>query len=224
MPTLNGIHLVGLNTAFFGVHQNSRIEAVSQAFARTDVNRLASEIKSGGSYIVFTHIPDLRVPASPPKSGTLPLWSRDDLDESWLKAVAGRTEVLGVFAGHLHQNNRDAYPQSVASGIALTDGRSKLWVAPPLSELDQWRLPPEKTARGMLLVSINADGQSTVLRAGASPFSTCHHLQGFHRNIPAPVRRTLACFDASRDDTGLLLDEERLPKRVRMKKARAPQS
>jgi hypothetical protein len=28
----------------------------------------------------------------------------------------------------------------------------------------------------------------------------------------------------SRDDTGLLLDEERLPKRVRMKKARGPQS
>ena len=31
-------------------------------------------------------------------------------------------------------------------------------------------------------------------------------------------------IDVSRDDTGLLLDEERLPKRVRMKKARAPQS
>jgi hypothetical protein len=28
----------------------------------------------------------------------------------------------------------------------------------------------------------------------------------------------------SRDDTGLLLDEERLPKRVRMKKARVSQS
>ena len=31
-------------------------------------------------------------------------------------------------------------------------------------------------------------------------------------------------IDVSRDDTGLLLDEERLPKRVRMKKARGPQS
>jgi hypothetical protein len=31
-------------------------------------------------------------------------------------------------------------------------------------------------------------------------------------------------IDVSRDDTGLLLDEERLPKRVRMKKARRPQS
>jgi transcriptional regulator with XRE-family HTH domain len=31
-------------------------------------------------------------------------------------------------------------------------------------------------------------------------------------------------IDVSRDDTGLLLDEERLPKRVRMKKARVPQS
>lgn len=29
-------------------------------------------------------------------------------------------------------------------------------------------------------------------------------------------------IDASRDDTGLLLDEERLPKRVRMKKPRPP--
>ena len=29
-------------------------------------------------------------------------------------------------------------------------------------------------------------------------------------------------IDVSRDDTGLLLDEERLPKRVRMKKARVP--
>jgi len=33
-----------------------------------------------------------------------------------------------------------------------------------------------------------------------------------------------ALIDVSRDDTGLLLDEERLPKRVRMKKARGPQS
>jgi hypothetical protein len=31
-------------------------------------------------------------------------------------------------------------------------------------------------------------------------------------------------IDVSRDDTGLLLDEERLPKRVRMKKVRVPQS
>ena len=31
-------------------------------------------------------------------------------------------------------------------------------------------------------------------------------------------------IDVSRDDTGLLLDEERLPKRVRMKKTRWPQS
>jgi len=31
-------------------------------------------------------------------------------------------------------------------------------------------------------------------------------------------------IDVSRDDTGLLLDEERLPKRVRMKKARGQQS
>ena len=31
-------------------------------------------------------------------------------------------------------------------------------------------------------------------------------------------------IDVSRDDTGLLLDEERLPKRVRMKKALVPQS
>lgn len=31
-------------------------------------------------------------------------------------------------------------------------------------------------------------------------------------------------IDASRDDTGLLLDEGRLPKRVRMKKSRTPPS
>jgi transcriptional regulator with XRE-family HTH domain len=31
-----------------------------------------------------------------------------------------------------------------------------------------------------------------------------------------------AIIDVSRDDTGLLLDEERLPKRVRMKKSRKP--
>lgn len=31
-----------------------------------------------------------------------------------------------------------------------------------------------------------------------------------------------ALIDVSRDDTGLLLDQERLPRRVRMKKAREP--
>jgi transcriptional regulator with XRE-family HTH domain len=31
-------------------------------------------------------------------------------------------------------------------------------------------------------------------------------------------------IDVSRDDTGLLLDQERLPKRVRMKRAQDPQS
>lgn len=33
-----------------------------------------------------------------------------------------------------------------------------------------------------------------------------------------------ALIDVSRDDTGLLLDEERLPRRVRMKKAQVPGS
>jgi len=39
-----------------------------------------------------------------------------------------------------------------------------------------------------------------------------------------PIQNTGGATPAMDDDTGLLFDQERLPNRVRMKKARVPQS
>jgi hypothetical protein len=76
----------------------------------------------------------------------------------WRTHVLGSRDIIAVFAGGFHTSQRDIYPHNFnfakkSDPLAV----AKFWVAPPLSVLGQWRLPPEKVARGMLLVTVGGD-------------------------------------------------------------------
>src|SRR5579862_711525 len=174
-PSIHGIRLLGLNSASF---KSSKATA-----AATEISSLRSQIEPGFSYLIFTHIPALEDPnpvADKPKAvqqpkqkgqaeaiaahsdGAIPTtsWKLDSNSQKvWHDDILSKTEVLGVFAGHFHTDKRESYPQNFGKGRnAVGTASAKQWVAPPLAAEDQWSLPPQKTARGMLLVTVTGNG------------------------------------------------------------------
>lgn len=194
-PVNNGISLLGLDSAYFKNHEIDRskqkqasanpsgksavtkdtrgidpasklIQDAGDAAIPKEVDRVSKQIQPGGSYLVFTHIPDLNDPFSRAASWKLPDKALDD----WKANILDKTDVLGIFAGHFHTADRSLFPQNFAKLMDQSADKNiavKLWLAPPLAEKYQWRSPPEETARGMLLVSVNADGQTRVAAADA---------------------------------------------------------
>jgi len=78
-----------------------------------------------------------------------------NLREFWQKDILERTDVIGVFAGHFHSPPREVYPHNFTFGQKPNSiAAAKFWLAPPLAITNQWVLPPEKVARGMLLVTV----------------------------------------------------------------------
>ena len=170
-PVINGVHLLGLDSAFFKSH-DPNIQPAADAAISDEIKRISSSLDSGSAYLVFTHIPDLKDPFPQPDGSYKPSWKLPDKNpkdpkekdkprDTW-KKILEQPGVLGVFAGHFHIGNRDLYPHNFGPKSPEEAMSAKLWVAPPLAEKYQWRLPPEKTARGMLLVSVNADGDTRV--------------------------------------------------------------
>jgi hypothetical protein len=150
---INGIHLLGLNSAYPKSHDDPAIAK--------EIKRVGANIQLGETYLVFTHVPDLKDPVLSSlwkPSDKNPQGNKDEPGDNG-KTILEQPGVLGVFAGHLHTAKRELYPRNFKGDDAVG---AKFWVAPPLAEKDQWRLPPEETARGMLLVSVNADGDTRV--------------------------------------------------------------
>lgn len=155
---INGITLLGLDTAFF---KNSQTPA--NAEIADEIKWVSQQIRPGDSYVVFTHIPDLNDPYVPAGSQAKPSWGLTaKLRQDWKTQILGQSGVLGIFAGHFHVANRDIYPHNFLYSKPDELTAAKLWLAPPLAEKYQWRSPPGKTARGMLLVSVNGDGDTRV--------------------------------------------------------------
>jgi hypothetical protein len=169
LPTLpdsaNGFYLLGLNSSYFKPHDGEIQKRIDQQSQR-EFEFVRSQIIPHASYLIFTHIPDIDDPhrdsAEPQK--TLPdkasSWKLQSATRRvWRDEILARDEVLGVFAGHFHSSRREIYPHNFDYGQKpdqLTAG--KFWLAPPLAAKHQWMLPGEKSARGVLLVSITGNG------------------------------------------------------------------
>jgi hypothetical protein len=167
---INGIHLLGLNSAFFKSHGDAKVQAAADAAILAEINRVGGNVHPGEAYLVFTHIPDLRDPflrinaLEYAPSWTLPgknPLDKDNPRNTW-KNILGQPGVLGVFAGHFHSSDRNLYPHNFTYTKQDETAAEKSWLAPPLAKKYQWHLPEGKTARGMLLVSVNADGEMRV--------------------------------------------------------------
>jgi hypothetical protein len=179
---VQGVHLLGMNSASFEQRfKYSLVGPDAPGHPGYELGRAETAIKNGQSYLIFTHMPDLKDPAPrPPRSGSVtsakdtmsnpvaanqPAWDLDSRDlQAWEDKVVARTEVLGIFAGHLHSSDRSIY--SAASEkhplATRTSVAAKTWVAPPMAVKDQFAPPDGRTARGFLLATITGTGATSV--------------------------------------------------------------
>jgi hypothetical protein len=130
----------------------------------------------GGSYLIFTYTADVRdpdpqaeKPASTGKGNKAPRRGSDETSpwtlpqqvrQVWHDAILPRSQVIAIFGGHFYSSKRELYPHNLSSLKPLPEGNtsSKTWLAPPLAVGNQWTLLPEKTARGILLVTVSGNG------------------------------------------------------------------
>jgi hypothetical protein len=181
-PIINGITLLGLDSAYFSAHDNDKIQAASDKESVNEIDFLSARIHPDASYLIFTYAADLKPPDQPitnsvaaksqqtRKSYTDPSspWSiHTDARKKWHESILQQSQIIGVFGGHFNSSKREIYSHSLESLKPSPDPTTlaKTWLSPPLSVKDQWTLPPDKTARGILLVTASSDGS---IRASAA--------------------------------------------------------
>ncbi len=175
-PVLHGFSLLGLDTAYFSPHDNPKVQTASDNEIPKEIGFLQERIQPGGSYLIFTHTADVRDPDPPPENPTRgkkpdkksksspdpgsPWRLPGDTRQVWHDQVLQKTQVIGVFGGHFYSSKRELYPHSFSSLKVPPDEITsrKTWLAPPLTVRNQWTLPQEKTARGILLVTVTGSG------------------------------------------------------------------
>jgi 3',5'-cyclic AMP phosphodiesterase CpdA len=168
-PNIHGFYLLGLDSAFFKPHKDAAVQALSDKVSSDEITSLKKRIRPGGSYLIFTHIPDVEDPHKSSPGSTKGDVSTPDRASSWKLPGAARktwhdllgaSEVIAVFSGHFHESRRDIYPHNFDYAKVKPDDitSQKMWVAPPLAAKYQWNSPQGKTARGILLVTVTANG------------------------------------------------------------------
>lgn len=104
--------------------------------------------------IIFTHVPDLIDPFT-----KRPAWSdfAPDLRRDW-EDEACQPNVIGIFAGHFHDSDRQYYGSPTGAQLLATSAcvAAKTWVAPPLAVKNQKDKTPQ--ARGFMLATISLGG------------------------------------------------------------------
>jgi len=156
--TVNGIRLVGLNSATFK-NQNGKLRTTNSVPQGVEMRRVKAEIQPNRPTLIFTHIPDLEDPYRGESNETRNSWNiASEIQGQW-EGIINRDEVLGVFAGHFHDARRAVYMQdySWASKKPTAVEGKKTWVAPPLAVKFQADAKPQ--ARGLLLVTAGSDGE-----------------------------------------------------------------
>jgi hypothetical protein len=160
LPIIKGFCLLGLDSSYFKAHVDSRSvqrkiqDAADKASIRA-MDSLSTEVKPGGSYLLFTHIPDIEDPypgrkSDPGSSWLLPVGAR----EKW-KDVLNREELVAVFAGHFHSRDRRIYPHNFSYVKSLDPVvAQKFWLAPALAAKYQTEPPGVETARGIVLFQV----------------------------------------------------------------------
>jgi hypothetical protein len=176
-PVLHGFTLLGLDSAYFSPHQIEKAQTASNIAIPKEIEFLQKRIQPGGSYLIFTHTADIRDPEPPPEhepiakepikkpladsgsSWLLPKGS-SNVRKLWHDEILQQIQVIGVFGGHFHSSKREMYPHSFTSLNPQPDELTakKTWLSPPLALGSQWTLPPDKTARGVLLVTVTGTG------------------------------------------------------------------
>ncbi len=163
---VHGISLVGLDSAFFKPHVDAKVQQATYDASAREIEFVRQQLKPGGSYLIFTHVPDVTDPyrgsigADQGSSWKLP----PDVRKVWHDSILKRSELIAIFSGHFHSASRTIYPHNFDYANLKPDSLAsdKIWIAPPLAAKYQTNQPPERIARGMLLVSVAGNGASRV--------------------------------------------------------------
>jgi hypothetical protein len=165
--SIRGIRLVALNSAGFG----ARLKGDEPDRAGTPTREFAQLKKAAnghGPILVFAHSVDIIDPGS-----KQPFWKIEDLDrKTWMEEIAGRPQLIAMFAGHLHASIRALYARQVDASLSARAGSApKTFIAPPLAITGQdpparvVNTPPPpagRTARGFLIATVTHAGALSV--------------------------------------------------------------
>jgi len=162
--TVNGIQLAGLNNASLKSEKNYLPWCSEHPIApvapeilsdcpKAQVERLLKMLDADQPTVVFTHIPYLKDPY-PPRAKELPgAWDIPQTLRSQWEQVACKSNIVGIFAGHFHDSNRNTYGAKGHRSLQLSECVSnKTWVAPPLAQ--RYQQEQVLQARGFLLVTM----------------------------------------------------------------------
>ena len=164
---VDGINLVGLNTASFKAMSNYEracsdlMSAKSPALLRqacpqAQIESLRKRVKGGAAAptLLFTHVPDLKDPYRRTSAWDI----KAPLRKTWEDAACS-PNVIGIFAGHFHDSDRALYGNVQGTGnLALSKCvAEKTWVAPPLALKNQIGKTPQ--ARGLLLATVSGTNE-----------------------------------------------------------------
>ena len=165
IPVERGFNLLGLNSAYFKPGETEPLRMESEKSSPTEMQFVNDNLSTGGPYLLFTHVPDIEDPYLRKKD---PAHPEKDADEgsSWKlprsaranwKNILQNESLLAVFAGHFHDSRREIYPHNFTYATKPLDqvAAQKIWIAPPLAAKVQNSRPAEKTARGMVIVTIS---------------------------------------------------------------------
>ena len=155
---MGGVRFLALDTAMFKDHANyeafcstppSQGANRQQGCPQHQMRTLDAAIQASKEPVaVFIHVPDLKDPYR-----KTPSWDVADVVRTpWADDVCS-AKVLGVFAGHFHDANRDYY--GVPSTVLATKDcvGAKTFVTPPLALKNQIGKVPQ--ARGLMSVEID---------------------------------------------------------------------
>ena len=161
---VNGIRLLGFNNATLKNKKNYRSwcsktpdtpakSAIRDACPQVQLDQLAKSLQTAPSAVLFTHMPYLKDP-NPARAKKLPgAWDiPETLRAEWEREACGNN-VVAVFAGHFHGDNRDLYGAKSREALRVTECvAKKSWVAPPLALKRQEGKGAQ--ARGLLLATV----------------------------------------------------------------------
>lgn len=207
VPQENGFCLLGLDSSYFKPHNDDasvrkKIPVAADTASTEAMATLNDQIQTGGTYLLFTHTPDIEDPfrgntADPGSSWKLPAAAR----EKWNGALK-RDELIAVFAGHFHSTNRQIYPHNF-SYVKQLDAAvaKKFWLAPSLAAKYQSGLPAPNTARGIFLFSVTKNGVGGIAPASSDPVeATPIWFSPLNQKPPLPAEDKLATARALEED------------------------
>lgn len=156
--------LLGLNTASFkslGNYQTACSQMNLPDCPESQMKELLRVVHADPKerLLLFTHIPDLNDPFPGRRR---PSWQIEDKVRTVWEEAACNSHILGIFAGHFHDANRNLYGKTSGSEtLALNPCvAKKTWVSPPLAL--KFQNDKLEQARGFLLVKLYRDGKFEV--------------------------------------------------------------